>query len=195
MALTPRSQRLPCAAVPAVTSSALVREDEPALGGFGDDAGVGVVGRDERVGADAGVLFVDDQREHHAAAEIGVAQRHCGGHGGGDPAFHVVASAAVDAIAIDARLERRDRHPLRAHRVGVSAEGQGGPVAITHFRHRVGAAGCRLFQPSVHAPLFQPVAGELGEGGFAVAFIGHEHRVHRRDADEVAEQLEDRLAR
>ena len=71
-------------------------------GRFGHNRGVGVVGAQERHGADAGVFFVDHGSEEHIAAAGNMHGIDGGTHTGSHAGLHVIGAAAIQAIAIDA---------------------------------------------------------------------------------------------
>ena len=101
---------------------ALVRDRDGEIGRFGHHGAISPPPGDQRVGADAGVLFINDAGDHQAA---GVEAAGFGDHPRGadhrrHAALHVLRSAAVDAaIALD--WIERPRHARDADGIDVAA--------------------------------------------------------------------------
>ena len=125
----------------------LVADGDLKIGGLGDDRAVSRPVPDERVGPDAGVLFVDNRRHNQPASRQPAFGRETGriDHGG-HAALHVLGSAAIEPARSHVGSERRV-HPLDTDGIHVTAEHQRSPrcAAIEHADH-VRAAWCNLLQ-------------------------------------------------
>ena len=103
----------------------LVRDGDVEVGGLGDDAGIGSPPCDERIGADARVLFVHDAC-HHDPSGRQTARRGHDAHGvdhGCNPALHVLRASAVQPPILFDRDTWRG-HAGHADRVGMPAQHQ-----------------------------------------------------------------------
>ena len=147
---------------------------------------------DERVGADARVLFVDDAGHDHLAGGQPAALGH-DAHGVDhrrDAALHVLRAAAVQPPVAHHRLERR-RHAGHAHGVDVSAQHQRRPGRASGERaDDVGPSRRHLLhldrQPDRLELLHEPP-----RDGRLPRRPRHERGVHRVDGDEIAQQAFD----
>jgi hypothetical protein len=167
----------------------LVRDRDLQLGRLGHDRGVGAHGAQRLLDADARVLLVGDGGDHDVAGQAERRRLATGEQRGDDTRLHVVGAAAVEPVALDARLVR-PRHAGHADGVEVPAQQQ-----------RPAASGPA--RPDEHARppghLLQHLDLEPG----AVRPGGHERRdlrlggaarhqvgVDRVDRDERAEQVD-----
>ena len=159
------------------------------IGRLGHDGAAGTPFRNHGVGADAGVLFVDDGGENQPARWESALFRNDadGGNHGRHAALHVLRAASVEAaVPLDRR--ERIRHPCDADRVDVAAEHESVPRR-TSFEHadRVGSTRRDLLCLDVEADAAH--LGGNGTGDLRLAGrTGHERRVDGVDRDEVAEQ-------
>ena len=162
----------------------LVRQDELALAGLGQDAGIGRVVFDEVLCADAGILFVGDERNEQLSIDLPLGYGSGSAENRGGTALHVEGSSSVDAIALDKSIEGRNRHASHGHGVQVSTEHERRPLAVTAFANGVRPPWRGLFEPASHAMLQHPGARECGNRQFAFA-LGRKSRIDRRYSDEL----------
>ena len=87
---------------------AFVRDRHVETGRLGHDGRVGAPLRDQRLGADARVLFVDDRRDDDAAAieATGLDDAADRANHRSDAALHVLRAAAVEAAVANLGFER-----------------------------------------------------------------------------------------
>ena len=110
---------------------ALVRDRHLQIGGLGDHGAIRAPARDQRIGADAGVLFINDARNHEAT---GVESTRLGDNASSanhrrHAALHILGAATIDAAVTLDRIER-SCHTRDANRIDVAAVHQrtaGGP--------------------------------------------------------------------
>jgi hypothetical protein len=103
-------------------------------------------------------------------------------------AFHVLRTAAVNAIAIHDRRERCF-HSFDANRVAVTAEHpRAALLSAGEHADDIPTAGGDLGQLDVGAEFLQLVCKELADGALAGG-AGHEIGIDRVDGDEVAEEF------
>ena len=112
-------------------------------GRLGHDGAAGTPFRNHGVGADAGVLFVDDGGENQPARWESALFRNDadGGNHGGHAALHVLRAASVEAAFALDRMERSG-HPLDTDGVEMTAEHERAawPESLENA-HDVGPAG------------------------------------------------------
>ena len=120
---------------------ALVRDAHLERGRLGHDRGVRPQLGGDGLGADARELLVADRGHDDVARELELRRLRAGPERRGHAALHVEAAAAVQPIALDARLERA-LVAVVPDRVGVPVEQQRAPAAgAARNADHVGAAG------------------------------------------------------
>ena len=175
---------------------ALVRDRHGQAGRLGHHAAVGTPARDERVGANALVLFVDDRGDdqpaggqtarfdHHARS---VDHRR-------DTALHVLRAAAVDTTVAFDRIEW-PRHACHADRVDMTAQHQrsSGRATVEHANDiRPARRHLLYFGREANPSIFRhqrPRDGRLPRRA------GHQRRVDGIDGDEIFEEANDWIRR
>ena len=108
-----------------------MRDCDAQVGRLDDDRSVGVHTLDDRLGADRRELLVGDQGHDHITSQPRYLGR--GEQDRGKRAFHVIRAASVEAVAVDARLERR-LHPRDADGVEVAVQEQRPTIARPALR-------------------------------------------------------------
>ncbi len=197
MASRPSRGRLPCAARPRVSISIHAKPLWPIadlqVGGFGDDRGVGRPFLDERVGADARVLLVDDRRHDQPPALEAAFRRHARrvdhrGHA----ALHVLRSAAVQAPVANRRAQTARPCPRRrpcpcGRRTSAIVPGHW-PSSTPITFGRPGATSWTC----TSSPMLSQVRGDRRRDLRFARGAGNERRVHRIDRHELAEKIDGR---
>src|SRR5262249_45329733 len=109
--------------------------------------------------------------------------------------LHVVAAAPVYALAVHARLERRNRHARRPHRIKVRAQHHRRTVPIAPLRDGVRPPRPSLLHPTTKPLLRQPGTRERRNGRFAMRLLWRQSGIHRGNANQLLEQIENSDAR
>ena len=197
IASCPSAGRLPCAAFPATSTVTHANPLCPTaiarIGRLGDDGAVGGPALDERVGADARMLFVDDGGDHEAAGRESLLRDRAGrGNHRGDAALHVLRAAAVQP-AIALRRRERIAHAGDADGIGVAAEHERASLRPSlEDADDIGPAGCHGLDRHVE-PEAAHRGGDRGGDLLFARRARHERRVHGVDGDEIAEQTQSRI--
>ena len=198
MASRPSRGRLPCAARPRVSISAHANPLCPtpicrSVGSVTIAASARPL-RDERVGAEARVLLVDDRRDDQTSLpEAAIAREPRGVDHRGHAALHVLRAASIEpAVTLDG-IERRG-HAVDADGIDVPAQHQRAARlgAIEHADH-VRPPRRRL----LHLDAEPEPAHVHGDGLRDLRLAGgpgHERRVDRIDRDELAKQGDARIS-
>ena len=167
---------------------ALVRDGDRELGRLGDDGRVGLDGAKHLLDAEARVLLVGDRRDDDVAVQAQRGGLAAGDEGRGDARLHVVGAAAVEPVALDARVVRCV-HPPDAHRVDVPAEQQRAPASrAAGTNDDARPAGRALEHVGLQTGGERPARDERRDLALAGA-ARHERRVDRVDRHELAQQL------
>ena len=87
--------------VDGVPHKAFVGDAHIEPGGLSHNRGIGMVGTQQSLGADAGVFFVDDGGKNHIAAAGNLHGIDGGTHTGSHAGLHVICTATIQAIAFD----------------------------------------------------------------------------------------------
>ncbi len=174
---------------------ALVRDDELELGRLGDDGRVGAHRREHLLDAEACVLLVGDGGHDDVTAQAERRRLPARDQRGRHARLHVVRAAAVQAVALDARIVRR-LHPRDPDGVDVTAQQQRAPAPGARRAHDdARAPRRRLEHAGLEARGERPAVDERRDLALArpAAAGGRERRVDRVDRDELAQEVDDPL--
>ena len=170
---------------------ALVRDADLERRGLGHDRGVGAHLGSDGLGADARELLVAHGRHDDIARKVEPNGLGAGPQRSGRTALHVEGAATIEAVALDARLER----PLVAivpDRVGVPVEQERAPApAPARDTDHVGAAGSDLVDPGLGARPLEPARDEAGDLHLPRP-AGHELGVDGVDRHQVGDEVSQR---
>src|SRR5580692_4744274 len=93
-------------------NESLVSKNKASFAGFRQNAGIRAVAFEKVLGADAGILLIGHQGDKHPPRKVVVPKSGGRRHDGGCAALHVITATAINAIAFNLRLKRRDGHAL-----------------------------------------------------------------------------------
>ena len=200
IASRPSRGRLPWAARPFGLDfhplEALVGDGDGQVGRLGHDGAVGAPAGDERVGANARVLFVDDAGDEELpgieASALGEDAR--GIDHRGHTALHVLRAAAVDPAVALGGIERPSPcRPRRRCRHGRTTSGSGParrPSRTPTTFGRPGATSCTC----TASPNRRQTLGERPADLRFTARAGHERRIDGVDGDQGLQQVDGRMS-
>ena len=165
-----------------------MRDDEIELGRLRDDGAVGFDDAERLLHAEARVLLVGDRRHDDIAAQAERRRLAARDERRRDAGLHVVRTAAIETVALDARVVRRV-HPRDAHGVDVAAQQQRAPASRARRAHDdARASGRPLDHPRLEPRCERPPGDERRDLALAGP-AGHERRVDGVDRDELAQQV------
>ena len=161
---------------------------EPLVGRLGDDRRVGVPAFEQRLGADARRLLVDDGGDDHVSAQPAPRALGARTRDRREARLHVVGAAAVQTSVLDPRRQPAVRLE-QPDGVEVPVQDQR-PAAAAPSRDADDVRPSRsdLVDVNLEPRAFEPLREHGGDRGLAAAG-GHERRVDGVDGDELRRQL------